>query len=119
MEKFLYYNALYLAYKGLLKESIREIFDLYYGENLTMQEIANLKGISKSRVGLIIKDTEKKLIDYENKLRVVLKNIKLEQALELNDLKDIKKEINDVINIEDYVENIDDDIEKYYENKGE
>ena len=40
MEKFLYYNELYLIYKGLINTKTIDVFDLYYGENLSMQEIA-------------------------------------------------------------------------------
>ena len=54
MEKFLYYNNLYLIYKDLLNTKMQDIFDLYYGENMTMQEIADYKNISKSRVGMVI-----------------------------------------------------------------
>ena len=72
MDKFLYYNELFLVYKDLIKENNREIFDLYYGENMTMQEIADLKKISKSRVGIIIKNVENKLFNYEDKLKIVL-----------------------------------------------
>ena len=97
MEKFVYYNELYLVYKELLKENNREIFDLYYGENMTMQEIANLKGISKARVGVIIKNVEKTLLNYENTLKVVLKNSKLESLLELDDIKIIKEQIKEIL----------------------
>ena len=118
MDKFLYYNELFLVYKDLIKESNREIFDLYYGENMTMQEIADYKNISKARVGTIIKNVEKKLFNYEDKLRIVFKNMKLEKALELNDIKEIKKEINDIINIDNYEIKIEDEIKKY-QNRGE
>ena len=97
MDKFAYYNELFLVYKDLIKDSHREIFDLYYGENMTMQEIAELKGISKARVGTIIKSVEKKLFNYENKLKIVLNNLKLEHILELNDIDEIKKEIKDIL----------------------
>ena len=97
MDKFLYYNELFLVYKDLIKDRNKEIFDLYYGENMTMQEIADLKNISKARVGTIIKNVEKKLFNYEEKLHIVLNNNKLEHVLELNDIDEIKKEINDII----------------------
>ncbi len=97
MNKFEYYNALFLIYKDLIKENNREIFDLYYGENLTMQEIAELKGISKSRVGSIIKNVENKLANYENKLKIVSNNLKLEKVLELDNINLIKKEIEDIL----------------------
>ncbi len=97
MNKFEYYNALFLIYKDLIKENNREIFDLYYGENLTMQEIAELKGISKSRVGSIIKNVENKLDNYENKLKIVSNNLKLQKVLELESADLIKKEIEDIL----------------------
>lgn len=97
MEKFLYYNALYLIYKDLLNQNNSEIFDLYYGENMTMQEIADLKCISKSRVGTIIKNVEKKLDTYENSLHIYFKNLKLSSLLELNDLKEIKEELDNIL----------------------
>ncbi|MBE6156479.1 MAG: DNA-binding protein [Firmicutes bacterium] len=97
MEKFLYYNALYLIYKNLINDKTSEIFDLYYGENLSMQEIADLKNISKSRVGIIIKNVEKKLDNYENALGIYQKNNKLTEILELNNLEKIKEEIEKII----------------------
>ena len=97
MEKFVYYNNLYLIYKVLLSESYKEIFDLYYGENLTMQEIADNKNISKARVGIIIKNVEKKLDEYEKNLKVAEKNERLVKLLDNNDLLIIKKEIEKIL----------------------
>ncbi|MBQ7031173.1 MAG: DNA-binding protein [Bacilli bacterium] len=97
MEKFLYYNELYLIYKDLINDKTSEIFDLYYGENLSMQEIADIKEISKSRVGIIIKNAEKKLDTLENALRIYEKNNKLNNLLEINDINKIKEEIEKII----------------------
>ena len=66
MEKFIYYNNLFLIYKDFIKESNQEVFDLYYGDNLSMQEIADLKNLSRSRIGAVIKETEKRLDYLEN-----------------------------------------------------
>ncbi len=97
MEKFFYYNNLYLIYKDLLKETNSEVFDLYYGENMTMQEIADLKGVSKSRIGLIIKKVEQKLDNYESILHLYKKNLNLQSLLELKDIKSIKKGIENIL----------------------
>ena len=97
MEKFFYYNNLYLIYKNLLKESNSLIFDLYYGENMTMQEIADNLHLSKSRIGSIIKNVEKKLDDYENKLHLYKKNVQLRVLLELRDINSIKKGIEKIL----------------------
>jgi len=97
MEKFLFYNDLYLIYKDLINDNNREIFDLYYGDNLTMQEIADIKEISKSRVGTIIKNVEKKLDNYENILGIYQKNNRLNNILDLNSIEEIKDEIEKII----------------------
>lgn len=97
MEKFFYYNNLYLIYKDLLKENNSEIFDLYYGENMTMQEVADLKGVSKSRIGIIIKNVEQKLDNYENILKLNERNTKLKELLEVEDIKKIKEEIENIL----------------------
>jgi len=97
MEKFLYYNELYLIYKDLINDNNGEIFDLYYGENLSMQEIADIKGISKSRVGIVIKNVQKKLDNYENILNVYARNNKLSELLNLNTIDEIKIEIEKLI----------------------
>ena len=97
MEDFIFYNELYLIYKDLFSENIQDVFDLYYGENLTMQEIADLKKISKARVGIIIKNTCKKLNDYENKLHIHSDKLKIEKVLETNDLNKIKRNIKSII----------------------
>ena len=97
MEKFIYYNELYLIYKDLIKNKSILIFDLYYGDNLTMQEIANMKNISKSRVGSIIKNIQNKLDFYESTLHIYENNKRLNKLLEVNNISEIKKEIKLII----------------------
>jgi len=97
MEKFLYYNELYLIYKDLININNREVFDLYYGENLSMQEIADFKNISKSRVGIIIKNVQSKLDNYENILGIYEKNNELKNILELDNIDIIKEKIEKLI----------------------
>ncbi len=97
MEKFLYYNELYLIYKDLLNESNRDIFNLYYGENLSMQEIADLKNVSKSRIGAIIKNVQEKLDNYENILKLYEKKKILNELTNLDDINKIKNEINKIL----------------------
>ena len=97
MEKFLYYNELYLIYKDLINTKTTDVFDLYYGENLSMQEIADIKNISKSRVGSIIKTIQNKLDKYESILKVYENNQKLLNLLEMNNINEIKKNIENII----------------------
>ena len=62
-----------------------------------MQEIADSEGISKSRVGSIIKNVEKKLDKYENALKIYQKNERLNALLNENDLTKIKLEIEKIL----------------------
>ena len=94
MEKFVYYNELYLIYKDLLNDNEQEVYDMYYGDNLTMQEIADNKNISKARVRVIIKNVTKKLDKYEEALKIYNTKNKLNELLESDDIKEIKKIIN-------------------------
>ena len=68
MEKFLYYIELFNIYKCLFTEKKQDILDLYFNENLSLSEISNLKNVSKSYVGKIINESEKKLDYYENSI---------------------------------------------------
>ena len=69
MNKVLYYNQLFSYYKELLTVKEQEIFSLYYEENLSMGEIAEIKNISRSAVGYKIKKVEEKLDNYEKILK--------------------------------------------------
>ncbi len=97
MEDFVYYNYLLDIYGFLLTEKNEKIFSLYYGENLTMQEIADMLGVSKSFIGSSIKKSEKKLQELESKLQILSNQEKLRSILELNDLEKIKSKIKQII----------------------
>ena len=60
MNKVLYYNELFSYYKELLTKKEQEVFSLYYEENLSMGEIAQIKNISRSAIGFKIKNVEEK-----------------------------------------------------------
>ena len=51
MDKVLYYNNLFSIYQKLLTLKEQNIFSLYYEENLSLSEIAENLGISRSAVG--------------------------------------------------------------------
>ena len=69
MKDFVYYGELYNIYGFLLTEKQQEIFSLYYEENLSLSEIAEYKKVSKSYVGKLVSDVEKKLDFYEENLK--------------------------------------------------
>lgn len=100
MEKFIYYNELFDIYNSFINENNSNIFKLYYEENLSMQEISNLVGLTKSRVGNIIKTIEKKLDDLENKLNLYKKKLILEELLDIEDISIIKDKVKEVLDYE-------------------
>ena len=100
MEKYIYYGMLLDFYKKLLNTNSEEIFKLYYEENLTLQEIADNLNVSKSYIGKVIKETEKKLDDLESYLHLYENKKMLENALNIDDLSEIKKIIKTVLDNE-------------------
>ena len=97
MKDVLKYNKLFDVYKKLLKDSEQEIFIDYYEEDLSMQEIADNHGISRSAIGKTISNIEKKLENYEESLHIVKNNETLENLLEENDINKIKEKISIIL----------------------
>lgn len=96
MEKYVYYGMLFDIYQKLLNERNRKVFELYYDENLTLQEIADNLGVSKSYIGRIIKNTEKKLDELESKLHIYENKGKIKDVLKLNDINKIKEVLKEI-----------------------
>ena len=64
-------NLLYDFYGQLLSSRQAQVMDLYYGENLSLSEIAGELGISRQGVHDALKNAEKSLTGYEQKLGLV------------------------------------------------
>ena len=97
MEDFVYYAELFAIYKDLLNLSNCKYYSLYYEENLSLQEIAELEKVSKSYVGNIINKTTKKLAELEDVLKVYEHKQLLRQGLKSDDIKNIKKVIESIL----------------------
>ena len=69
MKEFIYYGELFNIYSFLLTDKQKEIFSLYFEENLSLSEISDLKKVSKSYIGKLINDIKKKLDYYESNLK--------------------------------------------------
>lgn len=91
MENREYLNSLFDIYKELLTTIEQATFIDYYVEDLSMQEIADNRNISKSSVGKTLKIATEKLEDYEKKLHIYDKNKKIEKALANKDYNLIKE----------------------------
>ncbi|MCL2611369.1 MAG: DNA-binding protein [Defluviitaleaceae bacterium] len=73
---------LYDMYGKLLTEKKKEIFELYYHEDLSMAEIAEKQKITAQAVQDHLKKTSESLEDYEEKLGFLKKNEKIKKLLE-------------------------------------
>ena len=73
MEKLVKISLLFDAYGKLLSERQAMMIRQYYFEDLSLSEIGENYKISKQAVSDILKRTEQKLYEYENKLNFVKK----------------------------------------------
>ena len=83
MDKVIYLSSLYEVYKELCTQKQRAYFELYYHENLSYSEIAEVHGVSRNAVHSQLKILEERLAELEDSLHIIEKKNKV-----LNLLKD-------------------------------
>ena len=81
--------SLYLTYSPLLTKTQADYFHAHYFLDHSLSEIAENEGVSRNAVFLSLKQTERKLIDFETKLSLVKKSEKHAAKL-----KEIAKKFN-------------------------
>lgn len=89
MDKLIYYNQLFDIYQNLFTENQQEIFKLYYEENLSLQEIGDLKKVSRSFVSKSINQTVEKLDEYESILKCLMIKEKIDKIKKKSNKDDI------------------------------
>ncbi len=82
MDKVLEITLLYDFYGELLTEKQRNVIELYYLDDYSLNEIGDRYGITRQAVHEMIKRTEKILMQYEEKLLLVDKFLKQKERLE-------------------------------------
>ena len=93
MEETLYITSLYEYYKELLTETEKAYFEDYYFENLTMEEIADNKLVSKNAISKTLKEVKNKLFDYEDKLKLHSNYDKIKSILSVEEFSKVEKYI--------------------------
>ncbi len=68
-------------YKPLLTEKQKNIMELYFDDDLSLAEIAELNNTSRQAIHDLIKRCYKQLLTYENKLNLLQKSINREEKI--------------------------------------
>ena len=82
MEEKVEQAYLYDFYGELLNEHQRRIYEYFVFEDLSLAEIAAEEGISRQGVHDIVKRCDKMLLEYEEKLKLVAKFMKIQKQVQ-------------------------------------
>ena len=75
-------NLLLDYYGVLLTDHQKEVLDDYYNNDLSMSELADNYGVSKSAISDLIKRSLIQLEDYENKLHLIKQTKLLDELID-------------------------------------
>lgn len=96
MDKEIYLSALYDYYSALLTEKQKNYFEDYYFNNFSLSEIAENNSTSRNAIHKQVKETENKLIDYEDKLKLYQRASEIQEIIKDLD-ENIKEQIEELI----------------------
>lgn len=96
----IHYAELYSEYSAILTENQRSVFEMYCMCDLSLGEIAEIKGVSRQSVLDSVTKTKKLLDEMESKLGVLAKKKAVYELIDgLNDknTKEIGEKIKDIL----------------------
>ena len=97
MEDREYLIILYDYYGELLNDMQREYFEQYYFDNLSLAEISENDGKSRNAIHKCIKSSCSKLYEYEDKLKLYDKRVKLDSIISKIDNDEIVELLKELI----------------------
>ncbi len=89
--------TLYGIYGELLTENQRTVVEDYFGLDLSLGEIAEMKGISRQAVKDALDKAEKLLYDYEKKLKLLEKRTRISELEVKEGEREVKHKILDIL----------------------
>lgn len=96
-------------YGPLFTEKQIDIMELYYDDDLSLAEIAELNKTSRQAIHDLIKRCYKQLLSYESKLNLLQKSINREQEI-INFLEDLRNKYSindeDILKYKEKLENL-------------
>ena len=84
-------------YYSLLTDKQQTYFEEYYFNNLSLQEISELYGVSRNAISKALKEVCLKLEDYEEKLKLYEKGRKLKKIIDEVDDEELKGRLSDIL----------------------
>ena len=99
MEELVYYTMLYDIYGNLLTEKQRAYFEEYYFNNLSLSELASIYNIRRNAIHRQLKETIKRLENYESILKLAKKNKILEDIINNISDEELKRKLQQVISL--------------------
>ncbi|MBN2285342.1 MAG: DNA-binding protein [Tissierellales bacterium] len=105
LDKYEEIGKLYDYYSPLLKDNHREVLELYYFQDLSLTEIAEILNVTRQGVFDLLKRAEMNLKEFEEKLMLIEKNrqisselVKIREAITHNHhVSEITKKIDHLI----------------------
>jgi len=85
MEERVYIALLYDFYGGLLTDKQKEMLEMYYLSDLSLQEIGESAGVSRQAVSDLLRRTKKLLLDYEARLGLADRHMQLMAKVDMLD----------------------------------
>ena len=98
MEEVVYYNKLYDMYCELLTDTQKKYFEDYYFNNLSYSEMSEAYGVSRNAILKELKFDTNKLIEYEDKLKLLDKINKICEIISNKISKEEMDKINQIFN---------------------
>ena len=98
MEEVVYYNKLYDMYGELLTDTQKKYFEDYYFNNLSYSEMSEAYDVSRNAIFKQLKFVTNKLIEYEDKLKLLDKINKISEIISSKISKEEMDKINQIFN---------------------